>query len=397
MAGEHSVLSPSSAHRRVRCVGSLAACKGIPNESTRFAAEGAAYHEVAADVLACNDIAWSCADWIGRDVEADGFTFTINEEDAAHAQTYVDAVRRLPGEQMYEVRLDTSLWLGIPGQGGTGDCVTLDYENATIHVDDLKFGRGEVVYAEGNEQLLEYAAAALRMFDMLCDWKHVRVGIHQPRIGHYDEHTYTVAEVEAFIERVRPLEQAAHLLWASGTPGQIRDALTPSTKGCRWCPLNGKCVAQREQMASEFATVAQADDKTRAMFAMSDAELAEERDRVEFLENYAKAVKEEAFQRASAGREIPGWELADGRAGARKWSDASQVESTLVSGLQDAAYEPRELISPAVAEKKLKKHSSLWDTLQQWITQAPPSKTLVRSGGKHKAPRQSKTEFKPAA
>ncbi len=364
----------------LRCAASLAAGKGAPNPPSEYAAEGTAYHEISARVLAerqqwgcTTDGLYSCAHYVGTVVEADGFKFTIDEDNAAHAQTYVDAIRRLPGAQYYEVRLDTSEVVGVPGQGGTGDAVTLDFDAATIHVDDLKFGRGEVVFAEKNEQLIQYGAAALEKFALSHDWKFLKVAIHQPRLNHYSEHTYAVEEVRAWVEENRPKFQRA--FWLYQQPEQITPAdYSPGEKQCRWCPIKGSCKARSDSFLAQFP-IAEVEAVQRTQM-LTDAELAAARDRVDAIEQWCADIK-----------------VVAGRMGNRKWTDEAEVENILVSGLREAAYKPKQIISPADAEKKLKKHSALWDVLVPRITQAEGAKSLVRDDSPKAAVATGHVEF----
>ncbi len=404
MSGAHSVLSPSKGAMILRCPAALAAGKHVPNESSQYAAEGTAYHAVASTALETDG---DCLRWVGRAVAvmpngrcvADPshmagaeYKFTIDEENAAHAQTYVNAIRRLPGAQYFEVRLDTSDVVGVPGQSGTGDAVTLDFDAATIHVDDLKFGRGEVVHAEANEQLLQYGAAALLKFDMVHDWKYVKLGIHQPRLHHYSEHIYTVEQIRAWVEENKPKFRLAHQLYQEPTQLELKH-FVPGDKQCRWCPIRGTCKARADGFLAQFPVSPPAQPQAAAP-TLTDEALAAARDRVDAIEQWCADIKAEAHTRAVVlGRTLPGWKVVNGRAGNRKWADESKVESVLVSGLQDAAYKPRTLISPADAEKKLKKHSALWDTLVPHITQAEGAKSLVRDDSPKQAVLVQQVEF----
>jgi hypothetical protein len=395
MAGAHALLSPSKAHRDVRCLGALAACKSLPPQPpSRFAAEGTAYHEVAAK---CLESGADCESFVGQTIEADGFKFVIDEDNARYAQVYVDAIRRRQGEKLYEVKLDTSEVVGVPGQSGTGDAITLDYENLTIYVDDLKFGRGVQVYAEGNEQLIEYGAAALFMFDMLAPWAHVVVGIHQPRIGHRDEHKMTVMEVGEWILTHRPKLQEAYRLYDSGTPAEIRAALTPSEKACQWCPLAGSCPARANSMAAQFST------QPDTALSLTDTELAAMRARVDDIEAWCASIKTEALSRALNGAQLPGWKIVEGRKGNRDWDEGKLpvIEEWLKQTVGDEAYKPKEIQSPAKIDTLLnkKKHAQakermqLWENLQDAITQAPAGKSLVRVEDARIAVSPQKVEF----
>lgn len=384
---KHSVLAPSSAHRRIRCPGSLAACKGIESPPSEYAAEGTAYHEVAADVLACNDAALVCADWVGKEIDVEGFTFMVDAENATHAQSYVDYVHRIPGKLFVEIRLDTSPIVGVDGQGGTGDAIVLDYGHKTIHVVDLKFGRGEVVYAKDNEQLLEYGAAALSMYGMLADWQYVRVHIVQPRIGHYDDFAYAVADVRAWAHGIQPIEQQAYRLWENGTAKEIRAALVPGEKQCRWCPIKGSCPARSEAMLKEFPVT------TQSRPELTDAQLAEALNRTDDLEDWCRAIRGEALARATAGRHLPGWKIVVGRKGARQWANAALAESTLHQLIGVFAYKPPVVISPTEAEKQLKRFDASMDAAGLDVTQADGKPSLARIEDKREALAVGMPEF----
>lgn len=385
MAGTHAVLSPSKSAMFLTCAASLAVAKGIPNKSSRFAAEGTAYHELAAWAL---ETGRDCSDRIGEKftvVETDAtYDFVIDEDGAAHAQVYVDAIRRLPGTLMVEVKLDLSPVYGVEGQTGTGDAVVLDYDSRTIYVCDLKFGRGELVEAKGNTQLRSYGAAALTLAELMGTWDRVVMQIHQPRIGHFDEETLTVAELRAWEESIRLPAQRAYSIYETGIalPGDFK----PSPKACRWCPKSGNCAAQARQVVDDFPIV---DGAVKpAAVDLDDTALGAARDRVDALEDYCAAIKAEAMKRAMDGKHIPGWKLVDGRLGNRKWKDEGVVETVLQGAVGEEAYQPAKLISPADAEKLLtkKKHvlvpaevrGAAWEALQAQIDRAPASKNLVR-------------------
>jgi hypothetical protein len=406
MSGTHSILSPSKSAMVLRCLAALAAGKNVPNPPSEYAAEGTAYHEIAARALAAHqagdadgpgaEAGWECAHYVGQIIEADGFKFTINEEDAAHAQTYVDAIRRLPGQQYYEVRLDTSEVVGVPGQSGTADAVTLDYDHSTIHVDDLKFGRGERVDALDNEQLLVYGAAALLRYGMLHEWKFLKIAIHQPRLGHYDEMVYAADKVEEWAAQSRPRFQQAYALWQDPTKLTLQH-FTATEKGCRWCPIRGNCPARTKKVLDMFPVVDMGAGPTPVVAThtnMNDAELAYARDRVDEIEQWCKDIKEEAHKRALGGRTIPGWKLVEGRKGNRKWTDEKAAEAALRAAVGPAnTYKPLQIISPADADKAFKKLKADFSSVLSLITQAPPSVSLERESVNKPAVNRAMPEF----
>lgn len=414
MSGTHAILSPSKGAMILRCAAALAAGKNAPNPSSEYAAEGTAYHDISArvlDALGNGGPGYAmCAAYVGVTIEADGYKFTIDEENAAYAQVYVDAIRRIPGEQFYEVRLDTSEIVGVPGQGGTGDAVTLDFENDTIHVDDLKFGRGEVVFAENNEQLIQYGAAALRRFALLHDWKHLKLGIHQPRIGHYSEHTMCIERVEMWIAENRPKFQRAFELYQDPAKLTLAD-FVPGDKQCRWCPIRGACTARTNNMLQQFPISPPAPKSVTT--TLTDEALAAARSRVDDIEQWCSDIKAEAHTRAvHLGRKLPGWKVVDGKKGNRKLDIEKPIKGldgetdTTPKALIDAmvgedAYEPAHIKSASKLQTELeqKKHPkvdiriAVWAAIQPAISQAEGSKSLVRDDSPKQAVATPNLEF----
>lgn len=370
MAGEHSVLSPSKGEMILNCAAALGASKGVVDPPNKYGAEGTAYHELAAYTLTAGP-PWECQHAVGKKVTADGFEFVIDEENAAHAQRYVDNIRALGGIQFYEQRLDTSRVVGVPGQRGTTDAVILDFEFSTIRIRDLKFGQ-RPVYAHGNKQYLQYGAAALLKYEMLHDWKFLEVGTEQPRINHFDTHTYTVGEVSAWIAENQPKFQRA--FWLYMNPDQITAAdFNPTEKGCEWCPIRGSCAARNQKFVEMFPKVS-----AKPLIHMTNADLGEARTLVEKFEAWASSIKAEAHRRAvEQGEKLPGWKVVQGRRGNRKW-EGEGVETALASHLGDDAYKPREIVTPTEAEKRFKKAKKDFAQMAPFITQSEGSPSLER-------------------
>ncbi len=100
---------------------------------------------------------------------------------------------------------------------------------------------------------------------------------------------------------------------------------------------------------------------------------------VDLAEAWCKAVRARALEYVQAGGDIPGWALAEGRKGARKWEDESIAREQLINVLGDRAFE-KMLISPAKAEKLLK-NTPPWETLKELIIQEPGKPALKRMEG----------------
>lgn len=442
----HALHSPSGAERRRICAGQLAACQGELNENSFWAAEGTAYHYVSNRVLERiashgTGTGTECADWIGMYVHVtpetcyaglpdkqpgDEYVFKVDDYNAGRAQVFVDAMLRRKGvsanvRQLYEVRLDTSEVIGIPGQGGTGDCVTLDFDNLTIFVDDLKFGKGKQVFASWtredgvkwpNDQCAEYGAAALRMFRCLAPWKKVVVGIHQPRMpgGFEDEFEMTIEFLDQWVTQIcAPYEQKAHKL-LTASPEEILANLKPSKEGCTFCPIDGKCKAQIKDALAAFPVIQTPDGLNTAKSAMwiaTDAEFLKVLELADRYSDFWGSVYGEGLRRSQAGSNFPGFKVVIGGKGHRKLDEdatlppvfddgaqvapAAKVSELLVAELGSEAYAPPEFKTASKLDDFLKKvrgipkdvvaqRKALWQRLQAAITQPDGKPTLVREG-----------------
>lgn len=408
----HALLSPSKAHMWLACPGALAAAKDQPGRPpTKYAAEGTVYHDVARRALVEDK---DCSAYIGDRYEVQGFPFTVDEQNAEYAQVYVDAIRAIPGKRMVEVDLEYSALLSVPRYvtleataseaqpvaAGTGDCVVIDYENKIIHSHDLKFGRGDIVYAKENPQLRLYGIAAVERYALLGiedDWM-VSMAIHQPRVQHFDSELITVGELRAWTEAQKPAANEAYTLYCS--PHLLSPAhLNPGEKQCRWCPLSGSCVAQRDKMLALFPT-GHAAKAIPLLTQLPAEELADALDRADEIEHWLSAVRAEGLARALQGHTLPRWKLVQGRRGNRALDTEAQVyldvetlvaigvdaeeptklpvEDALHFALGDAAY-TKKIKTAAQLEKPLaKKVPTLWAALQAHITQAEGKPALEK-------------------
>ncbi len=378
-----------------------------------------------------------CEAYIGDHYEVEGFKFTVDADNAEAAQRYVDQIRAIPGKRFVEVELEYSSLLGIPktieiidyrGQpgtttlpvgAGTGDCVVLDYENRIVWVVDLKFGKGDVVYAsyvkpgtdlrDPNEQLGLYGAAAVAKYDLLGitdDWK-VQLCISQPRIPHFDTHGMTVGELKVWIESKREAASRAYVLYTWGPERIDIGDLKAGEKQCRWCPLSGPCKAQTQRVLDKFPVVGAAAAKAGQLLTLDDQELSEMLLLADEVERYFSAARAEGLQRALQGRTVPNWKIVEGRRGNREFEEeyedgplakvALEVDALLEIGIEAdeptqlpindaidfalgaAAYKPKQLQTVAKLQKPLEKKAPLlWAALQAHITQAPGKSSLER-------------------
>src|SRR3984957_19322207 len=221
MSGTHSILAPSGSSRWLRCVGALYLSRGIQDPDKEHSASGTCSHWLLPWQLENTALDLE-ASWLGKELifgDNPAFTFKVDEERLDRVRSCVSVINREPGEMLVEHRLDTPPVLGVPDQEGHSDIIKLYPEGGAVidekvykgvlSVHDYKDGY-LLVNAKDNTQGLIYLCAAMLEFELIGDFNAFRFCIHQPKLHHYDEWTYTRAELESFRAPIRPLSKLAY-------------------------------------------------------------------------------------------------------------------------------------------------------------------------------------------
>lgn len=401
----HALLSPSGTYKWMACAGSLAMEQGEPDESSEFADEGTAAHELAAMCLTDERDALA---YRGRRIAVGHRTFEVDDDMAGYVQVYVDGVRarveefKLRGainvELHVEQRVPIGHITGEEGAEGTSDVVIIAEwpdHTATCSVIDLKYGRGVQVYAEENPQLQMYALGAVEKFGLLYDFKDVRVAVSQPRLAdEFSEWECTIGDLRTFGERVRARAYHALQVYRNEKPEALIHHLTPG-EHCRkaFCKARATCpkLAQfvADSVGAEFEVLAEVggDTATLAIPVEQPATLAVKMAAVDAIEDWCKAVRARVERVLLDGGEVPGFKLVQGRAGARAWSDKDEAERVLKSmRLKNEQMYDYKVISPTSAEKLLAKESpKRWAKLQSLISRGEGKPSVAPASDKRAA------------
>lgn len=362
----HALLSASSSHRWLSCFGSVALTRDMPDETSSYAEDGTRMHTAAAEML------------LGQPVTVD-----LDDEELDVVNTYVDYVTRNLGgcQLLVEQRVDYSDVIGVPDSFGTSDAIILAGD--TLIICDLKTGRGVKVDAEENEQLQLYALGALETFGVLGDFQQVKVAIVQPRLDHVSEWILPVANLRVFGQHAR----AAAAKVIDMVEGRALLELKPSESSCRFCKAKATCPALlahvQDAVGADFENLDADDIKTSPM-GMGSNSLSIAMAAVPLIEDWCKAVRARLEAELLKGEKIPGWKLVQGRNGVRRWGDEEKAADLLKTFLHDDAFETS-LISPAVAEKKMKGSKAAWAQVQSVIVQKPGPPSVAPESDKRPA------------
>ena len=335
----HVELSPSSAKRWMACPGSIPLQRGIAERSSAAADEGTIAHELAELTLKfkhpkCTDVAK-----LNRE-----FAKRFPPDMCDFVQEYVDEVRRLSvgaKHVRYESRLTLAPLRPASEIAGTADAFIVQQDNH-LHIPDLKYGKGVVVEADDNPQLLTYAAMGILFAEKqnMGVIEKVTITIVQPRAPHFEGSVRSVTydvfdDVLPFIE----------LLLEAARQTQLPDAAKNLHVGehCRWCKAQPTCPAQRiaaGKLAQEEFSVIDVEQPRVAAVDLTTADLGWYLIKAEFLAGWIKSLNKELCERIKSGSKCDTHKFVQSR-GRRHWKDDPFVVEELVK----LTGQPREMVS----------------------------------------------------
>lgn len=402
MPEAHSRFSASRFEQRMLCPGSEAMERGKPDSSSVYADEGTAAHTLAAW---CLDETKDAVAYLGRNIEVGERTFVVDEDMAAHVQTYVNSIREYAKHadvMLVERKVNYSDALGCAPDDGWGTSDTIVMTGRELQSHDLKYGRGNAVEAEDNVQLKLYGLGALAEIEALGETADmVRLVIHQPRLqAAPKEWTLSVDELRAFGSVASKARQRVEEATEAYPSADWHDTYTTAgEKQCRYCKAKATCPTLRASVAETVARDGAAATPEEFADLVLNAPTESSGDngarwlsaclaKVDMIEDWCKAVRAETERRLLAGDDVPGYKLVQGRRGDRSWSDAAEAEKMLKTfRLKTDEMYKLSLISPTTAEKL---HKAETIGKRQWPKLA---ELIVQPDGKlHVAPVSDKRE-----
>jgi len=350
----HSLLSPSSAHRWLVCTPSARLGSGYPDDPSPAAEEGTRAHRWAEAQLKR-----MLHYWVSPEDEK---AVPDNEEMRMYIAEYCLYIQGLidgyPNSQVFlEVKLRMDEW--IQDGYGTGDVVIVGED--TIHLIDLKYGRGVAVSAVDNAQLKLYALGCLHHFGLLSHFKNIKLTIYQPRLNSITTDEWGVDELLRWGERVvKPTAIAAYEGKGEYVVGSH----------CHWCKAAGTCTA----LARANTLVAQMEFSETTLTRKEIGEVLSSADRIRA---WLTAVENQALRSMICGNQIEGWKVIRGRKN-RIWKNKEEAIAHLLSlgYSEEDIYKPRVMHSVAQVEKMVEKEES--KSLYKFIEKPEGALKLVK-------------------
>lgn len=326
--GEHAPLGPSSAHRWMTCPGSVAASAGVPAPpSSPAAEEGTAAHTLAELCLRKRlglhrDVEAGMLEWQSRY----GGTYDIGTM-IHDVEPYVDRVVELyedsrASDPTTTVELERRVWGDDVDVYGTADAVVVG--DGTVHVVDLKYGRGVRVEAVGNPQLRIYALGAMRDAELIAPVERVTATIVQPRLDHVSTETLTAADLDDWATRV--LRPAVEAVRADDAPR------IPDDDACRWCPAAPVCPERVAVVAAAAGLTVELDGDPTPPDLLTPTDLAALLPQLDAIKTWIRAVEAYALRLAGDGG-LPGYTV--GASAPRRAMTMEAVDALVAAGVAD--------------------------------------------------------------
>lgn len=360
---KHALLGASSAARWIACTPSAQATANLPDEESKYAAEGTRAHEVCEAALRHNLAEWEQGRPVDLLLERTGAT----PEMIKAANQYVSFLHDLwvgfpcrPGV-FIEQEVDVNRW--VPQGFGTCDCLMIG--GGLLHIIDFKYGQGVPVSPERNPQLMYYALGAYELFRETDEIEVVRMSIVQPRMQE-EPQTWELPLTDLLTWAREVLAPAAHMAWRGEGEFVTGDH-------CRFCKAHPACRAWKDKYGPLAGFEPYPEPAT-----LSDEELGEWLQKLEGLAAYARDLEEYAQQALMEGRTLPGWKLVQGRS-TRKWTDQDAAFRQMqADGIDEAMLYTRTPITLTVAEKMIGK-KKFAETMSAFITRAPGAPKLAQA------------------
>jgi len=327
-----NIVGGSTAKRVMNCPGSVALVQKMPPQpSNKYADEGTLLHNVIAEIVMSDK---HPEEFLHTKYNDQILTLDLIDNKLVPALAALDVID--PNKEM-EIEAETRVGFGdlLPDVFGSTDLIGRIGKRAVVL--DWKFGDGVAVDAKENPQLMFYAAAAMRTEETkwaFVDVEEIEMVIVQPpAIKRWVTTPARIAQFE------KDLVKAVKLAQQPNAELKIGDH-------CRWCAA--KPICPQMTGAVDRALKTQLDD-------LDPPTISAYLKNADMLEQWINDLRALALQMLDSGARLPDYKLVAKRA-TRQWTDEDKAKVALFAyGLTESEVLETSIISPAKAEKALKK------------------------------------------
>lgn len=425
----HSRFGGSKAERWMNCASSVALADLVPEQPSKYAAEGTLAHEIGAfcltrslrtsravpaanrkDILVANGFE-------AKDLAADPFDLLpVDMLDAV--DRYLDAVwaehDRHPGATLLvesTFSLDNLEGVSAGEVFGSNDAIVYHPAHKRLVVFDYKHGAGVFVGADDNAQLKFYALGAV-LSDVVRGKgvSEIELVIVQPRALSADDAgavrswTWDLADVLDFkvdIEDAIGRAKRMAPFFAGAKKGEFPAAHFEGAYAtgdwCRFCPAAAICPAKEKQALDaaglDFQSVTEITPQSLpTVKAMTPEEIGKALAAVEVFAEWGEQLRNHVEALLRSGQPVPGWKIVAKVARAKWIDDETKIAGWLaLQGVDQELALPRKLVTITEAERLLKAELGT-DEFKSAKEELRLRYTLKESSGTTLAPASDKRE-----
>lgn len=359
----HALLSASSSHRWLHCTGAPRLEATFPDTTSEYAKEGTLAHELCELKLKKYTTAMAKGTYTRAYNKIKKNELWAPEMDET-TDVYLEYIKsimlsyKVAPVVVIEKRVDFSQY--VPEGFGTADCIILAGD--TLHIVDYKHGKGVVVDADHNPQMMLYALGAMHDYSLLYKFSTIKMTIVQPRVNNISEFEMSADALRKWGEEVvAPKAKEAY---------EMEGHTFEAGAWCGFCRAKAQCRTR----CKHFDAMHSLTSKDPRLISLE--ELGTYLEHGKDIESWYKDIKEYALSESLAGAEVPGWKAVEGR-GSRVFQDGDAAIQTLINGGVDESilYE-RKVLTLAQIEKAIGK-KEFNELVGDQVVKNPGKPTLV--------------------
>lgn len=363
---QHSPIGASICERWWNCPASVKMSEGIPNKTSKYAAQGTVAHAVAERVLLKlfteenprKSYRILLNDEEGRSYIQDGFDIEVDEAMTDAVEVYIlailDELDKFGLTMGSCIKVEKTFHLKHLDDEAYGSCDTMIVSPFTLHAFDYKHGAGHAVEVINNKQLLYYLLGAYYEVpaDVRIDLHYLELVIVQPRATHLHgpvrRFRISIADLLFFEAELR---QAI---------GRVRspNPIVQAGSWCQWCPAKPVCHTHRSHIFDETGVNLMAAEKGPLQLPnktdLDPVSLRRIFENAKLLNEWVSSVVAMCTAIAADGKgEVQGYKSVT-KYGRRTWVDEHLVENQFILEFGDSIF-TKKLRSPSQMEKLLGK------------------------------------------